>query len=113
MADGNEYNVVLVKEAGQPVYPADGTPTISGPTAIFASAPHPNAERLFQAWLHTRETQQFFAILHRLYRAIFSPSAGDAESGPSQDFRHQADEGRYGRRREDDGRNQDALCAAV
>jgi iron(III) transport system substrate-binding protein len=63
MADGNEYNVVLLKEAGQPVepvYPAEGAPTISGPTAVFASAPHPNAARLFQAWLHTRETQQFF-----------------------------------------------------
>jgi iron(III) transport system substrate-binding protein len=63
MADGNEYNVVLLKEAGQPVepiYPTEGVPTISGPTAIFASAPHPNAARLFQAWLHTRETQQFF-----------------------------------------------------
>src|ERR1700733_12483460 len=63
MADGNEYGVVLLKEAGQPVepvYPTEGTPTISGPTAIFATAPHPNAARLFQAWLHTRETQQFF-----------------------------------------------------
>jgi iron(III) transport system substrate-binding protein len=63
MADGNEYNVVLLKEAGQPVepvYPAEGTPTVSGPTGIFSSAPHPNAARLFQAWLHTRETQQFF-----------------------------------------------------
>ena len=63
MADGNEYGVVLLKEAGQPVepvYPTEGTPTISGPSGIFASAPHPNAARLFQAWLHTRETQQFF-----------------------------------------------------
>jgi iron(III) transport system substrate-binding protein len=63
MADGNEYNVVLLKEAGQPVepvYPTEGTPTVSGPTGIFANAPHPNAARLFQAWLHTRETQQFF-----------------------------------------------------
>jgi iron(III) transport system substrate-binding protein len=63
MADGNEYGVVLLKEAGQPVepvYPSEGTPTISGPTAIFAGAPHPNAAKLFQAWLHTRETQQFF-----------------------------------------------------
>ena len=54
MADGNEYGIVLLKEAGQPVepiYPTEGTPTISGPTAIFASAPHPNAARLFQAWL--------------------------------------------------------------
>ena len=63
MADGNEYGIVLLKEAGQPVepvYPIEGTPTISGPTGIFASAPHPKAARLFQAWLHTRETQQFF-----------------------------------------------------
>ncbi len=63
MADGNEYGIVLLKEAGQPVepvYPAEGTPTISGPTGIFASAPHPNAAKLFQAWLHSRETQQFF-----------------------------------------------------
>ena len=63
MADGNEYGVVLLKEAGQPVepvYPTEGTPTISGPTGIFAAAPHPNAAKLFQAWLHSRETQQFF-----------------------------------------------------
>jgi len=63
MADGNEYGVVLLKEAGQPVeplYPTEGTPTISGPTGIFAGAPHPNAAKLFQTWLHTRETQQFF-----------------------------------------------------
>jgi iron(III) transport system substrate-binding protein len=63
MADGNEYGVLMLKETGQPVepiYPAEGTPTISGPTGIFADAPHPNAAKLFQAWLHTRETQQFF-----------------------------------------------------
>ena len=72
MADGNEYNVVLLKEAGQPVepvYPTEGTPTISGPTSIFATAPHPNAARLFQAWLHTRETQQFFADYTAQYSA--------------------------------------------
>ena len=72
MADGNEYGVVLLKEAGQPVepiYPTEGAPTISGPTAIFASAPHPNAARLFQAWLHTRETQQFFIDFTAQYSA--------------------------------------------
>src|ERR1700761_2382688 len=72
MADGNEYNVVLLKESGQPVepiYPAEGTPTISGPTAIFATAPHPNAARLFQAWLHTRESQQFFTDYTAQYSA--------------------------------------------
>ena len=63
MADGNEYGVLMLKETGQsvePIYPTEGTPTISGPTGIFADAPHPNAAKLFQAWLHTRETQQFF-----------------------------------------------------
>src|SRR6202048_4791751 len=63
MADGHDYGVVLLKEAAQPVepvYPAEGAPTISGPTGIFATAPHLNAARLFQAWLHTREAQQFF-----------------------------------------------------
>ncbi|MEA2910150.1 MAG: iron(III) transport system substrate-binding protein [Bradyrhizobium sp.] len=72
MADGNEYGVVLLKEAGQPVepvYPAEGAPTISGPTGIFVSAPHPNAARLFQAWLHTRETQQFFIDFTAQYSA--------------------------------------------
>src|SRR6185312_5152355 len=66
MADCNAYGVGLLKEAGQPVepiYPAEGAPTISGPTAIFASAPHPNAAALFEAWLHTREKQQFFPDL--------------------------------------------------
>src|SRR3954470_14954996 len=70
MADGNEYNVVLLKEAGQPVepvYPSEGTPTVSGPTGIFASAPHPNAAKLFQAWLHTRETQQFLTDFSAQY----------------------------------------------
>src|SRR5207245_8593695 len=72
MADGNEYGIVLLKEAGQPVepvYPVEGTPTISGPTGIFVSAPHPNAAKLFQAWLHTRETQQFFMDCTAQYSA--------------------------------------------
>src|SRR5215468_3815900 len=72
MADGNEYGIVLLKEAGQPVepvYPSEGTPTVSGPTGIFASAPHPNAAKLFQAWLHTRETQQFFVDFTAQYSA--------------------------------------------
>src|SRR5580698_5984159 len=72
MADGNEYGIVLLKEAGQPVepvYPTEGTPTISGSTGIFVSAPHPNAARLFQAWLHTRETQQFFTDFTAQYSA--------------------------------------------
>src|SRR5262249_39189952 len=42
MADGNEYNVFQMKESGQPldvVYATEGTPLITGPSAIFN--PHP------------------------------------------------------------------------
>src|SRR6476619_1576891 len=45
MADGNEYGIVLLKEAGQPVeviYPAEGTPLVTGPTGVFKTAPNPN-----------------------------------------------------------------------
>src|ERR1700753_476070 len=72
MADGNEYGIVLLKKAGQPVepvYPTEGAPTISGPTGIFAGAPHPNRAKLFQAWFHTRETQQFFTDFTGQYSA--------------------------------------------
>src|SRR3979490_990014 len=42
----------------EPIYPTEGTPTITGPTGVFKSAPNPNAARLFQNWLHTPEGQQ-------------------------------------------------------
>jgi iron(III) transport system substrate-binding protein len=61
MADGNDYNVVLLREAGQAVevvYPAEGTPVIIGPNGIFKAAPDPNAARLFQSFLLSGETQQ-------------------------------------------------------
>jgi iron(III) transport system substrate-binding protein len=61
MADGNDYSLLQLKDAGRPVetiYPTEGTPTVTGPTGVFASAPNPNAARLFQAWMHSREGQQ-------------------------------------------------------
>src|SRR5277367_1203849 len=61
MADGNDYNLVQLKEAGQPVkvvYPIEGTPIVNGPSGIFASAPNPNAARLFQNWMHSLDGQQ-------------------------------------------------------
>ena len=63
MADGNESNVFILKEAGKPIeviYAAEGTPSIVQPSAIFAAAPHPNAARLFQNYLFTPEAQQLF-----------------------------------------------------
>jgi iron(III) transport system substrate-binding protein len=60
MADGTEYNVFLLKEAGQPVdtiYPTEGTPFIIGPNGIFKAAPNPNAAKLFQNYCFTPEAQ--------------------------------------------------------
>jgi iron(III) transport system substrate-binding protein len=61
MADGTESNMFTLKEAGAPVeivYPAEGTPLVPSPTAVLAKAPHPNAARLFQAYLYSPELQQ-------------------------------------------------------
>jgi iron(III) transport system substrate-binding protein len=61
MADGNDYNLIQLKERGQPVevvYPAEGTPIIKGPSAVLAAAPNPNAARLFHNWLHGTGGQQ-------------------------------------------------------
>lgn len=66
MADGNESNVLLLKETGRPievVYAAEGTPSIVQPSAIFAAAPHPNAARLFQNYLFGVEGQELFVNL--------------------------------------------------
>ncbi len=60
MADGNEYNIFLLKEAGQPVeaiYPAEGTPFVIGPNGVFKAAPNPNAAKLFQNYCFTPEAQ--------------------------------------------------------
>jgi iron(III) transport system substrate-binding protein len=76
MADGNDYNLVQLKEAGQPVevvYPAEGTPLVTGPTAVFQSAPNPNAARLFQSWLHSLDAQQLlvdFARQHSVHKLV-------------------------------------------
>jgi iron(III) transport system substrate-binding protein len=61
MADGIEYGMFQIKEKGQPVeiiYPAEGTPLIVGPNAVFKNAPNPNAARLLQSWMFTPECQQ-------------------------------------------------------
>jgi iron(III) transport system substrate-binding protein len=61
MADGNDYNLVLLKDQGKPVevvYPTEGSPLIIVPCGIFQSAPNPNAARLFQSFFFSAETQQ-------------------------------------------------------
>jgi iron(III) transport system substrate-binding protein len=70
MADGAGYLVIRNKEAGQPVeivYPEEGTPLATGPSAVFKAAPNPNAARLFQNWMHSREAQQILVDWARQY----------------------------------------------
>jgi iron(III) transport system substrate-binding protein len=61
MADGNEYNILQMKEAGrpvEPVYAGEGSPLIIGPNGIFKTSPNPNAAKLFQSFCFSREAQQ-------------------------------------------------------
>jgi len=61
MADGNEYNIFQLKEAGrpvEPVYASEGSPLIIGPNGIFKSSPNPNAAKLFQSFSLGRDAQQ-------------------------------------------------------
>jgi iron(III) transport system substrate-binding protein len=61
MADGNEYNILQMKEAGrpvEPVYASEGSPLIIGPNGIFKGSPNPNAAKLFQSFCFSREAQQ-------------------------------------------------------
>jgi len=70
MVDGAGYLVIRYKEAGQPVdiiYPEEGTPLATGPSAVFTAAPNPNAARLFQNWMHSREAQQMLVDVARQY----------------------------------------------
>jgi iron(III) transport system substrate-binding protein len=61
MADGNEYNIFQMKEAGrpvEPVYASEGSPLITGPNGILKGSPNPNAARLFQSFCFSRDAQQ-------------------------------------------------------
>jgi iron(III) transport system substrate-binding protein len=61
MADGGEYVVTIMKARGEPVeeiYAVEGTPLITGPSAVMTRAANPNAARLFYAWSMTAGAQQ-------------------------------------------------------
>src|SRR5918912_493425 len=84
MADGNEYNIFQMKEAGrpvEPVYATGGSPLIIGPNGIFKNAPHPNAARLFQAFSLSREAQQLIIDVGGL-RSVHSQTKDKAGRKP-------------------------------
>ena len=61
MVDGNEYNMFIEIDAKSPVkiiYPKEGTPFVTSPSALFAEAPHPNAARVLENFLFTAKIQQ-------------------------------------------------------
>src|SRR5207253_9226973 len=51
MADGNDYNLIQLKEAGQPVevvYPSEGTRLVPGPGRVLNWAANRTARRRFR-----------------------------------------------------------------
>jgi iron(III) transport system substrate-binding protein len=61
MADGNDYNLFLLKGQRKPVevvYATEGAPLIIVPCGVFKNAPNPNAARLFQSFFFSVEGQQ-------------------------------------------------------
>jgi iron(III) transport system substrate-binding protein len=70
MVDGAGYLIIRAKEKGEPVeivYPSEGTPLATAPSAVLKAAPNPNAARLFFNWLHSREAQQLLVDYARQY----------------------------------------------
>jgi iron(III) transport system substrate-binding protein len=60
-ADGNEYNVFRLQDQGVPlkiIYPPEGTPIAIGNAAVLKDAPHPNAAKLFYAFIFSTKAQQ-------------------------------------------------------
>jgi iron(III) transport system substrate-binding protein len=60
-ADGPESDLLLLKQRHapvEPVYPSEGTPLVIAPSAVFRTAPSPNAARLFQSFVFSAEGQE-------------------------------------------------------
>jgi iron(III) transport system substrate-binding protein len=81
MADGNDYNLLLLKDQGQPVevvYATEGSPLIIVPSGVFRGAPNPNAARLFQSFFFSAEGQQLLVdnFAHRSFHGQVKEKAG-------------------------------------
>jgi iron(III) transport system substrate-binding protein len=94
MADGNEYNIFLIKEAGrpvEPVYATEGSPIIVGPNGIFKDCPHPNAAKLFQSFALGREAQQLNIDVGGL-RSVHAQTKEKAGRKPLKDIKTMKDD---------------------
>src|SRR5690242_9905441 len=93
-ADGNEYNLFQLREAGQPVeplYASEGSPLIVGPNGIFKNAPNPNAARLFQNYCFTAECQQLVVDVGGL-RSVHPQTKEKAGHRPLKDIKTMKDD---------------------
>jgi iron(III) transport system substrate-binding protein len=94
MADGNEYNIFQLKEAGrpvEPVYASEGSPLIIGPNGVFKDAPHPNAAKLFQSFCLSREAQQLIIDVGGL-RSVHPDTQEKAGRKPLKDIKTMKDD---------------------
>src|ERR1700752_355092 len=81
MADGNDYNLALLKEQGKPVevvYASEGSPLIIVPSGVFKNAPNPNAARLFQSFFLSLEGQQMLVdeYAHHSFHSLVKEKPG-------------------------------------
>ncbi len=81
MADGNDYNLLLLKDQGKPVecvYASEGSPLIIVPSGVFKNAPNPNAARLFQSFFFSVEGQQLLVdnFAHRSFHSQVKEKPG-------------------------------------
>jgi iron(III) transport system substrate-binding protein len=84
--DGADNLLMLLKERGQPieiVYPSEGAPLIVVPSAVFKSAPNPNAARLLQSFLLSLDGQSTFtdAFALRSFHALVREKPGRTPFG--------------------------------
>jgi iron(III) transport system substrate-binding protein len=94
MADGNEYNIFQLREAGrpvEPVYASEGSPLIIGPNAIFKDSPNPNAARLFQSFCFSRDAQQLIIDVGGL-RSVHPQTREKPGRTPFKDIRIMKDD---------------------
>jgi len=94
MADGNEYNILQLKEAGrpvEPVYASEGSPLIIGPNGIFKTSPNPNAAKLFQSFSLGREAQQLIIDVGGL-RSVHAQTQEKTGRKPLKDIKTMKDD---------------------
>ena len=94
MADGNEYNILQMKETGrpvEPVYAREGSPLIIGPNGIFKDSPNPNAAKLFQSFCFSPEAQQLIIDIGGL-RSVHPQTKEKAGRTPFKDIKTMKDD---------------------